>query len=255
METGEKTKLNAVKLDPRTKLIIVLSISSNAVFIRNIYILLSILFISVLISWIMKSDFLSVIKRIKSLIVVLLLMVIIQSIFSPSGKNLISIGDFSILSIGGIEKGIEIFLRISIIIVSATIITTSTFREIVQGLVQWKIPYEIAFMVLVGIRFLPLLTEEIKDVMIAIQLRGIEVKKIPFKKKIKLFSYVFTPIVANTIIKAQKLSTAMETRAFRAYPNRTSYMTIKMCFWDYIIIAASLILGIGAAVVYCKMGG
>jgi energy-coupling factor transport system permease protein len=42
-----------------------------------------------------------------------------------------------------------------------------------------RIPYEIAFMVSVAIRFLPLLTDEIKNVVTAVQLRGIELDKIP----------------------------------------------------------------------------
>lgn len=249
----EKLK-NKVTLDPRTKLIMVLAISFNAVFISNIYFLLGILMISLFSALLLKSELLFLMKRIKGLIWVLLFLVIIQSIFSPSGKSIISLCDFSIITIGGFKKGIEIFLRIFIIIVSASIITSSNYREMVQGLVQWKIPYEIAFMVLLGIRFLPLFTEEIRDVTTAIQLRGIEFKKIPLKKKIKLIMYIFSPVVANTLVKAQKVSIIMEMKAFRAYPNRTSYITLKMKFLDYLIITISLILGIGIMALYYYVG-
>ena len=128
-----------------------------------------------------------------------------------------------------------------IIIFSATIVISSSYREIVQGLVQLKIPYEIAFMVSVGIRFLPMLRNEFKDVMTAIQLRGVDFKKIPIKKRVRVYSYVFTPVVAGAIKKAQKLSIAMETRAFRAFPNRTSYLVLKMTARDHIVIVFSFL--------------
>jgi energy-coupling factor transport system permease protein len=126
--------------------------------------------------------------------------------------------------------------------VSATILTTSNSREIVQGLVQWKCPYEIAFMVSIAIRFLPILKEEMLDVVIAIQLRGIELNKVKISKKVKIYKYILLPIVVNSILKAKELSSAMEMRAFRAYSTRTSYMVLKMSMTDYLIIALSTVV-------------
>ncbi len=91
-------------------------------------------------------------------------------------------------------------------------------------------------MVSIGIRFLPILTREIKDSMVAIQLRGIEIEKIPLKKRLYIYSYLFTPILVSTIIRAQKLSMSVEMRGFRAYEQRTSYMVLKMSYIDYLII-------------------
>lgn len=216
--------------------------SSLGVMIQNVTVLSIILFISISVSIAFDGNFLSFIKKMNKMLWFLVMIAILQSIFSPAGRTLVAFGSFTILTTGGMTKGIEFILRMSIIIVSASIITSSPSRDIVQGLIQWKIPYEISFMVSVGIRFLPLLREEIKDVMTAIQLRGIELKKISLRKKIKLYSYLFTPVVAGSLIKAQKLSIAMETRAFRAYPKRTSYRILKMCWKDYVVISISIIL-------------
>lgn len=134
---------------------------------------------------------------------VLLAIAVIQSVFSAGGRTLIEVGELVILTTVGLQKGLEFVIRIMIIILSATIITTSNSREIVQGLVQWKLPYEIAFMVSIGIRFLPILIEEIKDSVIAIQLRGIEIEKIPLRERFRVYSYLFTPVFVSTIIRAQ----------------------------------------------------
>lgn len=238
------------KMDPRTKLVIVLCISTLAVVIQNIYILSAVFIATLIIAEVFRGDLFSATKKLKKIIWVVVMIAIVQSIFSPSGEILVALKSITILSTGGMIKGLEFILRMLTVVFSAVIITTSNSREIIQGLVQWKIPYEIAFMVSIGIRFLPMLTEEIKDAVTAIQLRGIPLDKIQLGKKIKIYSYIFMPVVAGTIIKAQKLSVAMEMRAFRAYPDRTSYMTLKMSHVDYIVISLSILTTLTIAVKY-----
>jgi len=228
-------------IDPRTKLIIVLCLSTLAILVKNILFLSGILLISIIISLFLKVDILQVLREIKRLLYVLLAIAIIQSIFSADGQALIRMGKLTVLTTIGLQKGLEFIIRVMIIISSATIITTSNSREIVQGLVQWKLPYEIAFMVSIGIRFLPMLREEIKDSIVAIQLRGVEIEKIPLRKRLYIYSRLFTPILISTIIKAQKLSMSIEMRGFRAYEQRTSYMVLKMSYVDYLIIFFSFL--------------
>lgn len=240
----------AKTLDPRTKLVIVLCLSSLAVLIRDIYVLVGVLLASFLVSVILKGNLFSAFKQLKKLLMFIVIVAVAQSLFAPAGTTILALGTFPLLTTGGLIKGAEFILRMAVIVVSATIVATSSYREIVQGLVQWKIPYEIAFMVSVAIRFLPMLTEEIKDVMLAIQLRGVELEKTPFSKKLKMYSYILTPIVISTVIKAEKLAAAMETRAFRAYPQRTSYMTLKMASADYMLIAFSILVCVSTVALY-----
>ncbi len=239
-------------LDPRTKLFIVLCISSLAVWIQDIRYLTIILLIAIIVGKILKCEFFSVIKKIKKMLGIFLAMIVIQSIFTIEGSALLKLGSITLLTDVGMLKALNFILRISIILVSATIITTSTSREIIQGLVELKIPYEISFMVSVAIRFLPMLMEEIKDTFIAIQLRGINFNDLNYKQKIKIYSYIFTPVVVSTIMKSQKLSIAMESRGFRAYNKRTSYLKLNMMARDYIIIIISLALSIGMGYIYIK---
>lgn len=164
-----------------------------------------------------------------------------QSIFMKDGNNIITVKGINLLNKYGIEKGFEFIFRIMIIIFSATILGTSNSREIVQGFVQMGMPYELAFMVATGIRFLPIMTEEIKDSIVAIKLRGVELEELPFKERLNIYSYIFIPIVLGTISKAKKLSTSIEMRGFRAYDSRTSYMELYMTKTDYLIALFSLI--------------
>lgn len=232
------------KLDPRTKIVIVLSLSTLSLIYDDISMLIVFLSISCLCSVLMNSNLIAILVRLKKLICVMAAIAIVQSLFIKTGNPILKIGTFTLLTDYGIIKSLEFVLRLGIIIVSAAIITTSSSREIVQGLVQWRCPYEIAFMVSVAIRFLPIFKEEMTDMVIAIQLRGIDLKRVKLEKKIKVYKYILFPIVTNSILKAKELSTAMEMRGFRAYPSRTSYMTLKMQNIDYIVIIISFIFAI-----------
>ncbi len=230
------------KIDPRPKLVIVLLLSTLALIYDHISMLFIILLISISISLLIKNNVAVVFFKLKKVFILMVFIAIAQSMLIKTGQPILKFHNIVIVTDYGILSALQFILRISIIVVSATIITTSTSREIVQGLVQWKCPYEIAFMVSIAIRFLPILKEEMSDMIIAIQLRGIDLKKVKFKKKIKIYKYIMLPIVTNSILKARELSLAMEVRGFRAYSTRTSYMVLKMNKIDYIIIASSIVV-------------
>ncbi|WP_461204693.1 energy-coupling factor transporter transmembrane component T family protein [Clostridium sp. DL1XJH146] len=231
-------------IDPRTKIIIVICISTLGVLIQDIYYLMGILAISLMVGKIFKSNVYMAFKKLKKMLYILIAIVIVQSIFMKQGNVLIGTESFKIITDEGLLKGLEFIMRILIIIISGTILATSNTREIIQGLVQWKLPYDLAFMVSIGIRFLPILMEEMKDTMTAISLRGIDVKALKIKEKIELYSYILTPVVVGTLTKAQKLSMSIESRAFRAYDTRTSIITLKFRTMDYLLMVISILLAV-----------
>ncbi len=237
-------------LDPRTKLILVSALSTTAVLVDSIQTLLPIFLISMVVSLVFKISILKMAGIIKRLFWMTLTLIIIQSIFSAGGLVLISIRGLTILTIGGIKKGLVFTMKIMIIAVSGLILNSNSSRELIQGLVQWRVPYEIAFMVSIAIRFLPMLAEEIRDVMVAIQLKGISLERIPVRKRISLYSYVLMPVVMGTLLKAKKLSMAMEMRAFGAYDYRTSYHILQMRIIDYTVIAIVLLAFLGFWSIY-----
>jgi len=218
----------------------VFSLSTLAVFIKDIYLLFPVLIVSLVVARYFKGNF-ALMKKARKFIVLFIGIAVLQSIFSPAGEILFSFGDFSLLTVGGLYKGIRVILRMLIIIVSAAIMTGSSSREIIQGLIQFNIPYEIAFMVSLAIRFLPVLGQEAKDAYIAIQLRGIELDKLSFAKRLKIYSYLLMPVLAGVFFRARELATSIETRAFRAYPERTSYIKLHFKRHDFLLIAVSFI--------------
>jgi len=104
-------------------------------------------------------------------------------------------------------------------------------------------------MVCVGLHFIPVMMQELQDSIIAVQLRGIDLKNIAVRKRVRVYTYILLPALGSAIIKAQDLAASIELRGFRAYNKRTSLIILKMHALDYIIIAV-FIGGATAALIF-----
>lgn len=238
------------KLDPRTKMVLVVVISTLSVIITDVLWLLALLLVSLLLLLLAGMGPAMLFSRLKRFFYLFLVLLVIQSIFSPAGTPLVTVGNIHLVTVGGILKGVAVILRMLIIISSAMLLLTARPMELVLGLIRLKIPYEIAFMVLLAIRFLPVLVEEVRDALTAIQLRGVNIKEIPLGQKIRVYTYIFMPVVVSALLKAKKTAVAMEARAFRAYPRRTYLDELALSGGDYAAITAALLFGLGVGTVY-----
>lgn len=236
--------MKADSLDPRTKIFIVAIISTLGILYKDIKILSLVFVITLALAFIVNQDLVYVIKRLKRLLIVVFFIAFVQSVLTNQGEVLIQFYGVNILTDYGLLKAAEFILRIGIIILASVIITTSSRREILQGLVQLKIPYEIVFMVTTAIKFLPMLRDEAINMFTAIQLRGLDFKKIGFGKKLKVYRYLLLPIIISSILKAKELSIVMEMRGLRAYPTRTSYRQLIFSLKDYVTMGISVIITI-----------
>lgn len=232
----------ASRLDPRTKLFLVACLSSLAVIMSHWAFLSGLLAVSILLLLIFGVSPRGLIKNTRIILYVVVFIALMQSIFVPSGQALISIGNVNLLSTGGLRLALEFVLRMAVIVASASILSTSNSREIIQGLVQWKLPYEVAFMASMGIRFIPVFAEEFKNAMIAAQLRGVDLKILPWRQKAEVIAGLFQPVAVGAIIKSRAVAMSIEMRGFRACPTRTSYLILKLQSADYAIMLSSGLL-------------
>lgn len=229
-----------MNLDPRTRIFTVIIISSAAIILKDIKPLIALLLMTLLLCKLFSVSLSSPLKRLRKLWYFFIVLALVQSLFTYGGETLLALGDIRILTTAGLEAGVSIILRMSIIVYSAMIIASASSMDIVYGLTAMKLPQEIGFMVLLAIKFLPLFREEFSDSIIAVQLSGAELKKIPIGKKLSLYTYILTPSVIKALNRARFISLSMECRGFRAYPARTFYRRLKMKRADYITILVTL---------------
>ena len=224
--------------DPRAKLLTILLLTSLAIVFRNPLWMLGLALCSLFFAVVMGSDFVRFLKRFRHFITLLIGVAFIQIIFVRTGTPMLRVGDFTLVYSDGFNRGVATGIRFFVILCAASIMSAENHRRVTQSLLQMKVPYVFAFMMSIAFRFLPLFATAFSEAMTALQLRGIELKEVPLGKKIRLFTYLLLPVIAEAIIRAQDLAIAMEARGFRALPKRTSLMQLRFKPLDIILIIA-----------------
>lgn len=232
----------AANLDPRTKLFLIACLSSSAVLITHWAFLGGLFAVSLLLLLLFGVNPRDMLKKTRALLSMVVFIAVMQSIFTSTGQALVTIGSLNLVTAGGLMAAGEFVLRMLIIVASAGILSTSNSREIIQGLVQWKMPYELAFMASMGIRFLPVFAEEFQNARIAVQLRGVELKALSLRQKIEVMAGLFQPVVGGALIKSRAIAMSIEMRGFRACPTRTSYRLLEATWRDYGVMISSGLL-------------
>lgn len=224
------------KIDPRTRIVMVFLISSVSVIIKDVASMSLLFCFTVFMCIYLRIPLLSSMKKLRKLWYFFFVLALVQSVFTSGGEVLFKVANLKILTTAGLESGVSVILRMAIIVFSALIIASAPAMDIIYGLIAMKLPYEIAYMVLLAIKFLPLFREEFSDSITAIQLAGADLEKIPIRQKLSLYTYIFTPTVIKALKRARYISVSMECRGFRAYSSRTSYCKLRMGKTDYLSI-------------------
>ncbi len=240
------------QLDPRSKFVLSGVIATLAVIFNHPFFLAPILILALGLLPFFACNLIQVFSRMRRLLVILGGLVIIQAIFYPGTTYLFTIGEFSFISLEGILQGTSLVLRLFIILCCGLILASSPPAVFVQGLVAWSLPYELAYMVSLGIRFLPLLREEANDVFTALQLRGIDLKRMPWGQQFKIYKSLFFPLVTMAILRSKQIALSMEARAFRAYPRRTFLHSLRLKKMDFTAIFLSIFGGFTLIILHLK---
>ncbi|MEN6347871.1 MAG: energy-coupling factor transporter transmembrane component T [Syntrophomonas sp.] len=241
-----------MKLDPRTKMVMVICLSSLALIYNTPGRLFLVFAVTVALLLVFRINPSFIGGYLKPFLSLMLFLFVVQSIFSPGTKVLLALGPVSLVTVEGMLSGAGVVLRIAVVTSAALLLTTFSSRDFVLGLVQWKVPYELAFMVSTALRFLPLFRDELINVTTAVQLRGVELKKVPWGQKLATYRRLIFPVVYRTMHKAEQLAITMEARGFRAYPRRTHLRSLSFQPADYVVMM--LCLGITLTLVIKELG-
>nr|WP_092070865.1 energy-coupling factor transporter transmembrane component T [Dendrosporobacter quercicolus]NSL48399.1 energy-coupling factor transporter transmembrane protein EcfT [Dendrosporobacter quercicolus DSM 1736]SDM15517.1 energy-coupling factor transport system permease protein [Dendrosporobacter quercicolus] len=116
----------------------------------------------------------------------------------------------------GLEHGAVQALRTSIMSALGLLVcwTTNT-NQLLKGFLAWRMPYELAFMLITGLRFLPVIAEETATVLTAQRLRGFEpLKTLSVRHFLQSAMQTLFPILARTVRRAATLALSVQSRGF-----------------------------------------
>jgi energy-coupling factor transport system permease protein len=224
------------KLDPRTKIILMLISFAIAVMFMNIIVLGALLIIMIVYGASGRS--LSNLGRIRFvLIMITIFSLLIWTIARPSENK------FFIFSLEGLYYGIMIALKTNTMIISGMIfLSTTKIEEIAEGLVKLKVPYRGAFAFATAIRLVPLIVATSYTIIQAQKSRGLDLDSGSLLQKIKKYLPLMIPTIISVIRSTNIFSMALESKGFGYSKTRTNYMLLRMKVQDYFLLLLALLL-------------
>ncbi len=116
-------------------------------------------------------------------------------------------------------------------------ILTTEPSEFAASLNRLGVSYKISYSVSIALRYIPDIQRDYKDISFAQQARGIDLSKNEkLLKRIKNSSAILMPLIFSSLERIEKISLAMELRAFGNAKKRTWYNAKNFTKSDYISI-------------------
>lgn len=216
------------RLDPRVKLFGTL-IFLISLFICNNFIgyIPAVIFLAAVIKA-SKVPFKFMVKGMRAVLFLLLLSVALNMFLTP-GEVLVSIWKLTITKEGLRTAGF-MAVRLSFLVIGSSIMTlTTTPNNLTDGLEKGlgflkviKVPvHEIAMMMSIALRFIPILVEETDKIMKAQIARGADFESGNIIKKVKSLVPLLVPLFVSAFRRANDLAMAMEARGYKGGEGRT----------------------------------
>jgi len=147
-----------------------------------------------------------------------------------------------------------IFKTLTMVLVIPLAIFTTDVNQITVSLVQARIPYKILFIFTSTLRFVPLLMEEVQAILAAQRLRGLNLQKMNWLKRGRIYAAIGVPLILNAMAKSQMLEVVLQSKAFSGSSNRTYLHEAALTRTDYAIMVMFLIFLVLAIGLYWGLG-
>ena len=142
-------------------------------------------------------------------------------------------------------------IRLIFLILGASLLTfTTTPNKLTDGLERllaplkiFRIPvHEMAMMMSIALRFIPILLDETDKIMKAQMARGADFESGGLMKKVRAMVPLFVPLFISAFRRANDLALAMEARCYHGGKGRTQMKPLRYGKEDYIAFAVIIAL-------------
>lgn len=193
-------------------------------------------------------------KGLKGIMMIMCITVVIN-LFLTAGTPLISFWKITI-TYEGLAMAVTMIIRLILLIMGSSIVTlTTTPNNLTDGLEKglgfmkvFHVPVgDVAMMMSIALRFIPILLEETDRIMKAQLARGADFENGNLVKRAKALVPVLVPLFVSAFRRAGDLAMAMEARCYRGGDGRTKMKPLVYKKRDavaYIILFAFMVLSI-----------
>ena len=217
------------RLDPRVKIVCTLLFLISLFIQRSIlgYVVAT-LFLGAVI-YTSGVPFKFIVKGLKPIMILLLITVLFNLFLTRGGAELVHFWIFHITE-KGLETSVYTAIRLIYLIMGSSIMTFTTtpnsltdgIEKLLHPLNKIRVPvHEVAMMMSIALRFIPILLEETDKIMKAQMARGADLDSGNMIQKAKAMIPILVPLFVSAFRRANDLAMAMESRCYHGGVGRT----------------------------------
>ncbi len=243
------------RLDPRVKLL------GTVLFVISVFLIdgiLSFIIVTAALAAVIRISrvpFGYMLKGLRAIFVIILLTFFFNVFLTP-GEVLFQIWIIKATR-EGLRAGIYMLIRLSYLIIGASVMTlTTTPNQLTDGLEKglgplkrFHVPvHEVAMMMSVALRFIPVLQEEMDRIMKAQRARGADFESGSLISRARALVPLLVPLFISAMRRADDLALAMEARCYHGGADRTKMRPLRYERRDrisYVLIAVYTAVLIG----------
>jgi len=177
-------------------------------------------------------------------IFVLMLVTAVFDIFLTPGEELLKIWKLTVTR-EGVQMAVHMAFRLTYLILGSSVLTLTTtpnrltdgLESLLGGLRRFHVPVsEIAMMMSIALRFIPILMDEADKIMRAQEARGADFHSGNLIQRAKALVPLLVPLFLSAFRRANDLALAMESRCYNTGAVRTRMKVLRLQRRDYIAI-------------------
>ncbi len=257
-----KAKSFVHKLDPRAKILLLVSIIAQS-FISNNFVSLGFgVFLVLLTVAFSGIPVLMYLKNLKVVVPIIIFTGILNLFYGdPETARLFNFWNFNIY-LGGVYRAIFMAVRVVLLIIISSVLTyTTTPNDLTDAIERILKPlkfiglgtavHTMSMMMTIALRFIPTLIEETNKIMNAQKARGADIESGGLIKKVKALLPIIIPLLISSVRRAYELAEAMECRCYNGGKGRQRMKQLHLS-WRDILSFVVVVLFIAATIVSNK---
>jgi len=242
--------MNVVSVDIRAKLALFFLVTLLSMIFNSPLFLFSLLFSTLLAGMVSSANLKKVGTTLLPLLPLFILLAVCTGFFSlaeftdPNNDTvLFCLGDSLCASKGGLLLGVSFLCRITIMILSTSILLQTTpLDDFIHFFNSIGLPPSISFVITTALRFVPELNRKKEQIINAQRARGVDLEAGQWFRGLKARISIMIPLIINGISLAEHLSIALLNRGF-GYSNHWTVMKkTKLTMLDMLILLICLLL-------------
>jgi energy-coupling factor transport system permease protein len=252
------------RLDPRVKLLALVLIVATAMAQKRIQILAAVLLGVLALFVIAKINLKYALRSLVPLLPLFGFVLILQLLFYPQQQALqagnpillhwkgIIISWSSMITVG--TMALRMVIIVLLLSLFTSLVDVSDLTHGVDGLLRpfqrLGLPaHEVALILLVAFRFVPMLGQELERLLKAQTARGGEFSRGWGLKRIRQTFPLFIPLFVSALRRAEELAVAMEARGYAGGRGRTRLITLRMRLSDWISLILVLCICVSSFII------